>query len=262
MSTEKKVLIVEDSNIVRLEVKRTLEQYGVKVLELVNAEDLFRFPKRYQEVNLIILDITLPGMDGLTALERMRSEQAWAYLPVIILTGRADRVTVQRALKAGAVNYIRKPFTKEGLLERVEGVLGPLVPPEDNREAWTEAELEEQVRNEVKRAQRGGSLLSLLEIRMPDEMRSLPHLKELVNLRNKVKEQLREIDSVFLTRKRNLLLVLPLTGAEGAAVVTEKFRKWFTEQGIQKIDLALVTFPKDGVNEQELLNNLGKKLSG
>jgi CheY-like chemotaxis protein len=61
MSQSKKVLIVEDSNIVRLEVKRTLEQFDVEILELNNAK-IFGIPKRYQKVDLILLDIILPGM--------------------------------------------------------------------------------------------------------------------------------------------------------------------------------------------------------
>lgn len=262
MTAGRKVLVVEDSKLIRLEVRRTLEEYGLEVLEMDNAEDIFRFPGRFKDLSLLILDINLPGMDGLAALEKMHADRSWAHLPVIMLTGRADRDTVTRALQAGAVNYIRKPFTREELLERVERVLGPLVPPGDGRESkpGTGPDPEHQVRLEVNRAKRGGNPVSLLEFRVPDELRRLSRLKELVALRDQVRGLLREIDSVLLTRDRHLLLILPLTGAQGAAVVAEKIRKLLTGAGNQAIEFAAVTFPEDGADGHQILQALQEKL--
>lgn len=118
-----KVLIIEDSYIVRLEVRQALEEYGIQVVELNNAEDFFNFSYRYHDLNLLLLDISLPGMDGLSALERIRACDEWLRLPVIMLTGRADKKTVEKAIIAGALDYIRKPFTSEILLEKVAQVL-------------------------------------------------------------------------------------------------------------------------------------------
>lgn len=119
-----KILVIEDSNIIRMEVKLILEKHGFTVLELNNAEDLLKHIWRYYDVDLLILDITLPGMDGLTALQQLQHDQHFAYIPVIILTGLSDRDTVRRAIAAGAVNYIKKPFAREELLERVQHALG------------------------------------------------------------------------------------------------------------------------------------------
>ena len=119
-----KVLIIEDSYIVRFEVKQALEPYGLEVLELDNAETFFRLPYHFKDSCLLLLDISLPGLDGLSTLERMRTNPEWANLPVIMLTGRADRHTVKRALQAGANDYIRKPFTSEELVKRIERILG------------------------------------------------------------------------------------------------------------------------------------------
>lgn len=259
MAAGKKVLVVEDSKLIRLEVRRTLEAYGLEVLELDNAEDLFRFSGRFRDISLLILDINLPGMDGLTALEKMQAEKSWAYLPVIMLTGRADRDTVKRAVQAGAVNYLRKPFTGVELLERVERVLGPLVPPEGDAVEPGEG-LEYQVRREVSRSKRGGTTFSMLEISVPADLRRLSRLKELTALRDQVRRLLREIDSVFLTKDRNLLLLLPLTGAEGAAAVAEKTRRQLAQWGYQGMVFATVTFPGEGADEQELLRALQEKL--
>lgn len=120
---EQRVLIVDDSSFIRLEVKRALYGLGMRVLELDNAEKLFLSPKRYQNLSLIILDIHLPGMDGLNALKKIKADAAWSRVPVIILTGRADRATVHEALRLGAIDYFRKPFSREELLKRVRNIL-------------------------------------------------------------------------------------------------------------------------------------------
>ncbi|MEW6662160.1 MAG: response regulator [Bacillota bacterium] len=260
MDKSRKVLVIDDSSLVRLEVRRTLEKYGVEVLELNNAEDLFRYPWRYQGLNLLILDITLPGMDGISALEKIHITGTWPYLPVIMLTGRADRAVVTRALQAGAVDYIRKPFAREELLERVEGVLGPLVPPPENYQADSGANLEARVRSEISRAKRGDTPLSLLEINLPSELRRLSRLKELVELREQLQGLLREIDSVFLSKDRNLVVILPLTGSEGAAVVAERIRAKTAVFENQEAALSVATFPEDGGDEKELLQCLNNRL--
>ncbi len=261
MAGNKKVLVIDDSIIIRLEVRRILETYGVQVLELDNVEDFFRFSGKYRDLNLILLDVSLPGMDGLTALEKMRADRSWAYLPVVMLTARSDRTTVERALQTGAVNYIRKPFTREILLERVEKVLGPLVPPDGDKDVHP-MDLDTQLGLEVQRAKRGGTPLSLLEIKVPKEMRHLSRLPEVVALRDKVRQQVREIDSVYITRDRNLVLVLPLTPAQGAQVVMKKIAPCLMVAEDQVMEMVAVTFPDDGAEAKDLLKALqvkGKK---
>jgi DNA-binding response OmpR family regulator len=259
MDKGKKVLVIDDSALIRMEVKRTLEKYGVEVIELSNAEDFFQYLWRYQGLNLLILDIILPGMDGISALEKIKLTGAWQYLPVIMLTGRAERADVTRALQAGAVDYIRKPFAREELLERVEGILGQLVPPPENNLTDSGANLEARVRSEVSRAKRGNTPLSLLEINLPAELRRLSRLKELVELREQLQGLLREIDSVFLSKERNLLIILPLTGPEGAAAAAERIRTNTAIFENKEAALAMATFPQDGSDEKELLQCLKKK---
>jgi DNA-binding response OmpR family regulator len=259
MDKGKKVLVIDDSALIRLEVKRNLEKYGVEVIELSNAEDLFQYPWRYQGLNLLILDILLPGMDGISALEKIRQTGAWSYLPVIMLTGRSDRSAVTRALQAGAIDYIRKPFAREEFLERVEGVLGPLVPPSENFLADRGGDLEARLLSEVNRAKRGSTSLSLLEIKVPKELKRLSRLKDLAGLAEQLQGLLREIDAVFLSKDRNLIVFLPLTGAEGTAVVVERIRAKTAIFLDQEASLAVATFPQDGSDEKELLQCLKKK---
>lgn len=252
----KKVLVVANSYIVRIEVKKTLEQFGLEVLELDNAEDFFHFSGRYRDIILLILDISLPGMDGFTALEKIHTDRNWRHLPVIVLSTRADRATVARAARAGAAGYLLKPFTKEELIKRLEALLGPLISFGESGEYYTWAELETLIHNEVERAIRGGSSLSLIEITIPGEIQYSSGWKSFRQLRDFLQKRLRKIDSVFLIDKSSLLVILPSTGAEGVKIVGQKIKKELLQRGIKEILWQAVTYPNDGTNAKTLLNKL------
>ena len=72
---------------------------------------------------MIFLDIDLPGMNGMTALIKIKEDPKWTGVPIIMLTSLADPDVVKRAIQAGIVDYIRKPFLAENLLERVKSLL-------------------------------------------------------------------------------------------------------------------------------------------
>ena len=113
------ILIIEDErDLVRILQKR-LEMDGYKVVAARSAEAGF---KRFQEEApaLILLDIVLPAMDGLAFLRLLRKE---SRIPVILLSGRGSDVDRILGLKAGADDYIAKPFSLGELLARVECVL-------------------------------------------------------------------------------------------------------------------------------------------
>jgi len=123
----KKVLIIDDSGLMRLQVKRILEKEGFEVLELKNAEDYFLAVRQYSDVGVILLDINLPGMDGLAVLRAMNKDTSIVWAPVIMLSGSADKDTIRTAFLLGANDYILKPFSEEGLLKRVEYIFNQTV---------------------------------------------------------------------------------------------------------------------------------------
>ncbi|EAX48428.1 response regulator receiver protein [Thermosinus carboxydivorans Nor1] len=252
-----KILVIEDSNIIRMEVKLILEKHGFTVLELNNAEDLLKHIWRYYDVDLLILDITLPGMDGLTALQQLQHDQHFAYIPVIILTGLSDRDTVRRAIAAGAVNYIKKPFAREELLERVQHALG-ISPLEQNQPPLA---IEDVVRLEINRARRAKTKITLLGLYLPPKLRSIDNSPQLFAAKDTIKSLIREIDSVFLTEQRNLLLILPFTGVEGITVVLDKLKSQLPMLKDEGILTVSATYPDDGETVHDLLNVLEKKRS-
>ena len=118
-----RILVIDDARVIRLSVKSIFEKLDSEVVELGNVEDLFQSSWKYQNLDLLFLDIDLPGMDGLTALEKIKQSPALAKVPIIMLTGHADPQMVRKAINAGILDYVRKPFTKETLLRRAGSIL-------------------------------------------------------------------------------------------------------------------------------------------
>jgi two-component system, response regulator PdtaR len=112
-----KVLIAEDEAIIRLDLKEMLEEEGFDVVgEASDGEAAVRLA-RERGPDLVIMDIKMPGMDGLTAAERIVSDGIAA---VLILTAFSQRDLVHRAAEAGAIGYLVKPFQKSDLVPAIE----------------------------------------------------------------------------------------------------------------------------------------------
>jgi response regulator NasT len=112
-----KVLIAEDEAIIRLDLKEMLEEEGLDVVgEASDGESAIRLA-RERGPDLVIMDIKMPGMDGLAAAEHIVSEHLGA---VLILTAFSQRDLVQRAAEAGAMAYLVKPFQKADLMPAIE----------------------------------------------------------------------------------------------------------------------------------------------
>jgi phosphate regulon transcriptional regulator PhoB len=83
--------------------------------------------------DLVVLDLMLPGIDGLELTRRLRAEPAWARLPIIMLTAKGDEVDRIVGLEMGADDYVAKPFSPKELLARVRAVLRRAKPADDGR---------------------------------------------------------------------------------------------------------------------------------
>ena len=115
-----KVLIAEDEAIIRLDLKEMLEEEGIEVVgEASDGEAAIRLAKE-RGPDLVIMDIKMPGMDGLAAAERISEEGLGA---VLILTAFSQRDLVQRAADAGAMGYLVKPFQKSDLMPAIDVAL-------------------------------------------------------------------------------------------------------------------------------------------
>jgi AmiR/NasT family two-component response regulator len=116
-SSAPRLLIAEDEAIIRLDLKEMLEEEGYAVVgEAADGEAALRLA-REQSPDLVIMDVKMPGMDGLTAAGRIVDEQLGA---VLILTAFSQRDLVQRAAEAGAMGYLVKPFQKSDLMPAID----------------------------------------------------------------------------------------------------------------------------------------------
>ncbi|MCJ7534360.1 MAG: response regulator transcription factor [Anaerolineales bacterium] len=115
----KHILVVDDDNLLRRSLSLQLEQAGYQVSPAENAEDGLAIAQR-DRPDLILLDIGLPGMDG---LEAMRQFQKDMDVPIIFVTARRRELDTILGLELGADDYITKPFNPDVLLAHVKAVL-------------------------------------------------------------------------------------------------------------------------------------------
>ena len=111
-----KVLSVDDSRTMRLIVIRALMPYDCVVIEAANGEEGLAAAAR-EKPDLILLDITMPVMDGLTMLAKLKEDDTLKKMPVIMLTAESGRDKVLRVSKLGVHDYLIKPFRAEQLIE-------------------------------------------------------------------------------------------------------------------------------------------------
>ena len=116
------VLVVEDEpDIVEL-VSFHLKRDGFRVVSASDGEEALSVV-RSALPDIILLDLMLPGLDGLEVCRRLRAEQRTASVPVIMLTSRSEDADVVAGLEIGAADYITKPFSPRVLVARVRAVL-------------------------------------------------------------------------------------------------------------------------------------------
>ncbi|MGO7421486.1 response regulator [Rhizobium ruizarguesonis] len=117
------ILTVDDSASIRLTTKVTLTNAGYRVTEAVNGEEGLATAKG-SSFDLIVTDLNMPVMDGLTMIEELRKLPAQAGVPIIFLTTESDADLKARAKAAGATGWLTKPFDPESLVKIVKKVLG------------------------------------------------------------------------------------------------------------------------------------------
>ena len=116
------VLVVEDEPDIRALVVHHLTRDGFRCRTANNGEAALA-QLRARVPDLLLLDLMLPGVDGLELTRRVRAEAAWASVPIIMLTAKTDEVDRIVGLELGADDYVAKPFSPKELVARVRAVL-------------------------------------------------------------------------------------------------------------------------------------------
>ena len=120
-----KILLVDDSNTVRKSMAKIARDNGYKYVEAATgAEALSALRKHGNSINLVVLDWNMPTMDGYEALVRIRANKDFGQVPVLMATSHGVQEDVVKAIKAGANDYLVKPYTPEALLAKIKRVTG------------------------------------------------------------------------------------------------------------------------------------------
>ena len=119
---KEKILVVDDEQDIIELMKYNLEMEGFRVSSAFNGEDALRLAKT-EPPDLLILDLMLPGMDGLEVCQTLKKEAQTNHIPIIMLTAKTGEPDIVVGLELGADDYITKPFSTRELTARVKAVL-------------------------------------------------------------------------------------------------------------------------------------------
>jgi FixJ family two-component response regulator len=121
MVRENCIHVIEDDLPMRESLVMLLEEAGYKACPYAEAEEFLSLGSRAED-GCVVSDVRMPRMDGLTLLRRLRSFRS--ALPLILITGHGDVAMAVAAIKAGAFDFIEKPFEAETLIKSIESALG------------------------------------------------------------------------------------------------------------------------------------------
>ncbi len=117
-----KLMIVDDSNIIRSKITRTLSQHNMEVIATASngEEAISLFAKTTPDV--VTMDLTMPRMDGLECIRALRKLNSNVH--ILVVSALADKATAIQALKEGAQGFLCKPFSEADLTEAMDELLG------------------------------------------------------------------------------------------------------------------------------------------
>ena len=119
-----KVLVVDDSAIMRKVITQFLEMLGHDSVPAANGIDAFERLKEHEDVRLILLDWNMPEMNGIEFLREIKVRPGLSEIPVIMLTTESERRKMIEAIEAGAKHYLTKPFQPETLATKILQCVG------------------------------------------------------------------------------------------------------------------------------------------
>jgi CheY-like chemotaxis protein len=123
MTDDRLVLVADDEEDILLLVRTIIERSGHRVVAVRDGAAALAALQEWKP-DLVVLDISMPELDGLEVLRRIRADAETSELPVLLLSARAQEDDVRHGFATGASAYVKKPFSPLELAERVETLLG------------------------------------------------------------------------------------------------------------------------------------------
>lgn len=119
----KKVLVVDDSEVIRNIVINALDSIDLELLQAESGENAWDILQKDSSIDLVLLDWFMEGMTGYDLFMKMKESENLGQIPVIMLTTADDKERMLQAIRSGIRHYLTKPFTPEDLIIRVMQVL-------------------------------------------------------------------------------------------------------------------------------------------
>jgi two-component system chemotaxis response regulator CheY len=119
-SMMKKVLVVDDSTLIRQMYKMVLMRYQCKIVDALNGQDGLDKLAKNPDAGLILLDINMPLMNGLEFIKKVNELGAYNHIPIIIVSTEGKEEDTMRGLELGAKGYVKKPFQPSDLHTQIE----------------------------------------------------------------------------------------------------------------------------------------------
>lgn len=112
-------LVIDDSRTMRMILTKILKQIGISVIEASDGADALDKLAKTGPVDLALVDWNMPNVNGFEFVVAVRANPAWSSMQLVMCTTESDIANVQRALDAGASEYVMKPFTAEMIAEKL-----------------------------------------------------------------------------------------------------------------------------------------------
>jgi len=121
----KRILVVEDNEMNMQLVEFLLDEGGYAILKAHSGEEAISTARNAEQVDLILMDIHLPGIDGLSVVRELKSDARTKAIPILALTAHAMRGDKDRFLQAGCDGYISKPIDVKTFLSSISSFIPP-----------------------------------------------------------------------------------------------------------------------------------------
>jgi len=248
-----RILVAEDSLVVRAVVREQLEDQGYDVVEAVDGASALT-QTAAERPDAILLDIEMPGLDGYQVLAQLKADPTLADIPVVFLTGRTGTADMVEGLRAGAHDYLRKPFEPAELMARIAGAvrikrlqdelrlrneeLDQLSRIDGLTGLFNRRHIDEHLRKEAAGARRHKQPLAVLMI----DIDHFKHVNDteghpggdhvLAEFADRLRSVVRVCDTVGRWGGEEFIIVAPQTDLDGAVALGERVRSAIAERGV------------------------------
>ncbi len=265
-----KIIILDDMVYIRYRVKQLLEEQGIEVYEAATSFDFFnKLYDKKSEINLIILEIGLSSEDGFEILKRIRGREL--NIPIMILTKLNTRADFIKCIKEGTSEYILKPFNNKMLIERINKLIKSHKVDEKPGEI-VYLNFQEYMIKQINKAKENGTkvsfmMASLIKANATSEGEKIDIKDTYLILTDLLYEELKGLfktPNLFVKYGFSTFIgIFPECDNDSIIKIEESIQKKYKKiKGNNErykdysIECVFVTYPEDGHEKQELLDNL------